>query len=92
MKSKIWDMVVITFAIFLVAVAVHFFLIPSQAAIASITGLAMVLSNFIPLPISVINFIMNVFLLVLGFALIGPEFGVKTVCSTLLLPVMLGIL
>ena len=50
------------------------------------------LSNFIPLPISVITFLMNVVLLILGFVLIGPEFGVKTVYSTLLLPVMLGIL
>ena len=35
---------------------------------------------------------MNVVLLILGFLLIGPEFGAKTVYSTLLLPVMLGIL
>lgn len=48
MKAKIWDYLVITVAIFLVAVAVYFFLLPSQAAIASITGLAIVLTNFIP--------------------------------------------
>ena len=92
MKSKIWDMVVITFAIFLVAVAVHFFLIPSQAAIASITGLAMVLSNFIPLPVSALTLLMNIILLILGFLFIGREFGAKTVYCAILLPICLGIL
>jgi uncharacterized membrane-anchored protein YitT (DUF2179 family) len=65
---------------------------PSHVSVGSAAALAMVLSNFIPLPISVINFVMNVILLILGFLLIGPEFGVKTVYSTLLLPVMLRIL
>lgn len=92
MKAKIWDMVVITFAIFLVAVAVHFFLIPSQAAIASITGLAMVLSNFIPLPVSALTLFMNIILLILGFLFIGREFGAKTVYCAILLPICLGIL
>ena len=91
-KHNIKDFLIITGGTGIVAIAVYFFMLPSHVSVGSAAALAMVLSNFIPLPISVINFIMNVFLLVLGFALIGPEFGVKTVYSTLLLPVMLGIL
>ena len=91
-KRNITDFLVITGGTAIVAVAVHFFMIPSHVSVGSATALAMVLSNFIPLPISVITFLMNVVLLILGFFLIGPEFGVKTVYSTLLLPVMLGIL
>ena len=92
MKAKIWDYLVITVAIFLVAVAVYFFLLPSQAAIASITGLAMVLTNYIPLPVSTLTLIMNVILLILGFLFIGREFGAKTVYTAILLPIFIGVL
>ena len=91
-KRNITDFLVITGGTGIVAIAVYFFMLPSHVSVGSATALAMVLSNFIPLPISVITFIMNVVLLILGFLLIGPEFGVKTVYSTLLLPVMIGIL
>lgn len=91
-KRNLIDLLVITGGTGIVAIAVYFFMLPSHVSVGSATALAMVLSNFIPLPISVITFIMNVFLLILGFLLIGPEFGAKTVYSTLLLPVMLGIL
>jgi len=91
-KRNIQDFLVITGGTGIVAIAVYFFMLPSHVSVGSATALAMVLSNFIPLPVSVITFIMNVVLLILGFLLIGPEFGAKTVYSTLLLPVMLGIL
>ena len=91
-KHNIKDFLIITGGTAVVAIAVYFFMLPSHVSVGSAAALAMILSNFIPLPISVINFLMNVILLILGFLLIGPEFGVKTVYSTLLLPVMLGIL
>lgn len=82
---------IITFATLIVAAAVFFFLIPSQVSVGSISGLAMILANVIPLNISVITFILNAFLLVVGFLLIGREFGVKTVYTSLLLPMFLGV-
>ena len=91
-KRNITDFLVITGGTGIVAIAVYFFMLPSHVSVGSAAALAMVLSNFIPLPVSVITFLMNVVLLILGFTLIGSEFGVKTVYSTLLLPVMLGIL
>ena len=69
----------ITAATFVVAAAVYFFLIPSGVSVGSISGLAMLLGNVIPLPISVLTFILNAALLVVGFLFIGREFGVKTV-------------
>ncbi len=91
-KRNFFDFLIITAGTAIVTMAVYFFMIPSHVSVGSATALAMVISNFVPLPISVISFIMNIFLLGLGFLLIGPEFGAKTVYSTLLLPVMLGIL
>ena len=91
-KRNIREFFVITGGTAIVAIAVYFFMLPSHVSVGSAAALAMILSNFIPLPISTITFLTNVILLILGFLLIGPEFGVKTVYSTLLLPVMLGIL
>jgi len=90
-KNVIRDFLVITFATAIVAVAVYFFMLPSHLTVGSASALALVISNFIPFPVSVISFIINVILLVLGYLLIGPEFGIKTVYSSLLLPVFLGI-
>lgn len=85
------DYTIVTAGTFIVSVAVYFFMLPSHISVGSGTALAMVLSNFIPLSVSAITMIMNVGLLALGFLLIGPEFGAKTVYSTVLLPVLLGI-
>ncbi len=89
--SFIREYIIITFATLIVALAVFFFLIPSNVSVGSISGLAMVLANVIPLNISVITFVLNGLLLVIGFLLIGPEFGIKTVYTSLLLPLFLGI-
>ena len=96
MKSKlrcyIRDMAVITFATFIVAVAVYFFMMPNNLAIASIAGLAVVLQNFIPLSVATISLIFNVGLLIIGFIFVGREFGGKTVYTSVILPIFVGIL
>ena len=95
MKSKlrcyIQDMAVITFATFIVAVAVFFFMMPNNLAIASIAGLAVVLQNFIPLSVATISLIFNVGLLIIGFVFVGREFGGKTVYTSVILPIFVGI-
>lgn len=85
------DLTVMTFATFIVAFAVYFFLVPSHAAVSSISGLAIVLSNFIPLTVSQLTMIMNVILLIIGFIIIGNDFGAKTVYTSILLPAFLWI-
>lgn len=82
---------ILTVAVAIIAAAVYFFLVPSHASVSSISGLGIVLSNFIPLPLSVITMILNVVLLLIGFATCGKEFGVKTVYTSVMLPVFLGI-
>ena len=91
-KKIIKDYAVITFAAVVAAAAIYFFMLPSHVAIGSGSALAMVLSNFIPLPVSVISLSLNIIFLILGFILIGPEFGAKTVYTTILVPISLGIL
>ena len=89
--ETIREFIMITFATVIVAAAVFFFLMPSHVSVGSISGLAIVLGNFVPLKISAITFILNMLLLVLGFLLIGREFGAKTVYTSFLLPVVLAV-
>ena len=90
-KRILKEFVTITAGTLVVAAAVYCFMMPSHISIGSATALAMVLSNFIPLPMSMITLAINVVLLIIGFLLIGPEFGVKTVYCAILLPLMLGL-
>lgn len=82
---------ILTVAVAIIAAAVYFFLVPSHASVSSISGLGIVLSNFIPLPLSAITMILNVVLLLIGFVTCGKEFGGKTVYTSVMLPVFLGL-
>ena len=90
-KRNIKEFLLITVGTGIVATAVFFFMLPSHVAVGSASALALVLSNLIPLPVSAITFILNAGLLIIGFLLIGPEFGIKTVYTSLLMPVYLRI-
>ena len=90
-KSILIEINILTIAIAIIAVAVYFFLVPSHTSISSMSGLGMVLSNFVPLPLSAITMILNVVLLIIGFFTCGKEFGLKTVYTSVMLPVFLGI-
>lgn len=92
MKRTIRDFLVLTVGSTIAACAVYFFMIPSKVAVGSASALALVLSNFIPLPVSAITMIINAGLLLVGFLLIGPEFGIKTVYTSLLVPAVLAAL
>lgn len=97
MKNKqnyaeiIKETAILTVAVAIIAAAVYFFLVPSHASVSSISGLGIVLANFIPLPLSAITMILNVVLLLIGFVTCGREFGVKTVYTSIMLPVFLWI-
>jgi len=91
-NSLIWEYLIITLGTLVIAGAVFFFLIPSHLAVGSISGLAVVLSRFIPVNVSYLTFGLNAICLILGFLLIGNEFGVKTVYTSLLMPGFLWLL
>lgn len=82
---------ILTVAVAIISAAVYFFLVPSHASVSSISGLGIVLSNFVPLPLSAITMILNVVLLLIGFVTCGKEFGIKTVYTSIMLPLFLGL-
>lgn len=86
------DLAIITFGAALAAAGIFFFMLPSNVAVGSGSALAMVLSNFIPLPVSVLSLAINVILLTVGFILVGSEFGAKTVYTSVAVPTFIGVL
>ena len=91
MKFSLKEFFILTLGSAIVAVAVYFFMLPSHVTVGSASALALVISNFIPLPVSVITFAMNALLLIIAYLLIGPEFGIKTVYTSLLMPCFMGL-
>ena len=84
--KKFWvEWFIMTFGMLIAAIAVHFFLVPSNLIIGSISGLSIVIFRLTGIPVSVISLIINVILLVLAYFLIGKEFGLKTLYTALIL-------
>ena len=92
LSAAVREVCILTAGVAVIAAAVYFFLVPSHASVSSISGLGIVLSNFVPLPLSAITMILNVVLLIIGFLTCGREFGAKTVYTSIMLPLLIGIL
>lgn len=90
--AAVQEVCILTAAVAVIAASVYFFLVPSHTSVSSISGLGIVLSNFVPLPLSAITMILNVVLLLIGFLTCGREFGAKTVYTSILLPFFIGVL
>ena len=91
-KRNLREFFNITVGTVITACAVFFFMMPSHVTVGSAAGLALVISEFVPLSVSAITMIMNVGMLLIGFLLIGPEFDAKTVYCAVLLPAVIGVL
>ncbi len=89
--SIIKEIFILSVATLIIGIAVFFFLVPNHASISSISGFSIVLANFIPFTVSQITMFLNIILLIIGFFTCGSEFGYKTVYTSILLPIILGI-
>lgn len=95
MKGSFKQYAMIFFGVVMIAIGIHFFLLPSNLALGGATGMALIISklisNFIVLPVSYLIVIVNIFLFVLGFLVIGNSFGIKTIIATLCLSGLLAL-
>ncbi len=91
-KTMIKEYAIMTFGSLLVAIAVTFFMVPGNLVFGSVSGLSLILTQVIPIQISVINLILNIFFLILGFLFVGRDFGAKTVYTAVVIPVFMFIL
>ncbi|MCX7695398.1 MAG: YitT family protein [Caloramator sp.] len=93
MKKAIKEYILITFGIFLVAVGIYYFLVPSNLAAGGVSGLAIVINKFFPaIPVGLLMLGMNIILFIIAFIVIGSNFGAKTIYSSLGLSAMIWLL
>lgn len=85
------EYLVITFGVLLVAIGVYFFKFPNNISTGGVTGLAVVLAQVLPLSASNIVTIANAVFLVVGFIVLGKEFGFKTFYGSALLSIFLEV-
>lgn len=90
-RSVIREYVVITFAAILMDIGVYVFKFTNHFSFGGVSGMAVLLEELLPMSAAQINLIINMALLVLGFACLGKGFGVKTAYVTVLSSVLLNI-
>ena len=87
LKEYLW----ITFAVIIMDIGIYVFKFPNNFSFGGVSGMAVVISNFTVLSASQINLVINLLLLVLGFAILGKNFGVKTAYVTVLSSLLLNV-
>lgn len=86
---KFWkELMVITIAMSIAAAAIYYFLIPGNLVLGSVSGLAMIISGAlakagITLKVSAAVTIINALCLLIGYLMLGKEFGIKTAYASL---------
>ncbi len=83
---------IITFALFVSALAWTGFLIPSEIVGGGVTGLSALLYYATGIPVAITFFLFNVVLVTIGIKSLGFGFGVKTIYSVGVLSLFFGIL
>ena len=87
--KKIGDYALIIIGNVLTAMAFGFIILPQSFACGGVTGLCVLLNQLIPIPLTVLLYIVNGLLFALGFFLVSKEFVMKTLISTLTFPLFL---
>ena len=89
--KRVMEYVIITFAVILMDVGIYVFKFPNNFSFGGVSGMAVVFAHFIPMTSAQINLIINLILLVIGFIILGRDFGVKTAYVTVVSSLLLNV-
>ena len=76
---------IITISTIIMAIGVYFFKFPNNFCFGGVTGAAVVFAKILPISASSFSFVVNMALLVVGFAFLGKSFALRTTYATILL-------
>jgi len=82
----------ITVGTLLMAVGFVLFISPYKFAPGGVYGIAIVIHHLFDLPIGVIGLALDIPLTILGFAVLGPRFGIKTIVGFVMLSLWITLL
>lgn len=86
-KRTIEEYAVLTLATLIMVFGIYVFKFPNNFSFGGVTGIAIVLSKFLPGTPGNITLMINIVLLLLGFILLGKGFGIKTAYVSILMSV-----
>lgn len=92
MKSKPKNFSLLTISTLIMAVGIYFFKFTNNFTFGGITGIAVLVTKFLPISSSDFSFVVNILLLIIGWIVLGKSFAEKTAYSTILLSVSLSLL
>ena len=92
MKSKPKNFSLLTISTLIMAVGIYFFKFANNFTFGGITGIAVLVTKFLPISSSDFSFVVNILLLIIGWIVLGKSFAEKTAYSTILLSVSLSLL
>ncbi len=90
--KTIFEYAFISFAILLLDVGIYIFKFPNHFSFGGVSGLAVILNKLSGISPSLINLVINMVLLVIGFFVLGRGFGIKTTYATILSSVILSMM
>nr|WP_298877975.1 YitT family protein [uncultured Mogibacterium sp.] len=90
-KNGIIDFILITVGTIICGAATYFFMVPSNLAIASVSGVAILIGKFIPMSKAMLILILNLVLLVISWFFVGREFTIKSIYPSVGMPVVMMI-
>ncbi len=76
---------------FLIALAYNIFVVPNNLVPGNVGGLAVIFNRLFNIPNSIVILILNIFLLILSYILLGKEKTKATILGSLLLPVFVSL-
>ncbi len=85
-KAGIWakEYLVLTLAVIVLVIGIYVFKFPNHFSFGGVTGIAVLLEEFLPFSASTLTLVMNMLLLIAGFLFLGKGFGIKTVYVSVL--------
>ena len=86
------DYIVITLAVIIMDLGIYAFKFPNHFSFGGVSGLAVVLNEILGISAAQIKLVINLALLVIGFAVLGKSFGLKTAYATVLSSVVLSLM
>ena len=91
-NNRLVSLVLVLFGNVIYALAVKLFLLPANLISCGTTGIALVVNHMTGIPISGFIFLFNMAMLAVGWWILGRQFAMTTVLSSLFYPVALELL
>ncbi|WP_313756125.1 YitT family protein [Tissierella sp.] len=90
--KTVYSYILISVGVFLMSIALDYFLAPNTIAPGGVTGFAVVIEKIVKVPIYITNLAINIPLFIFGAKILGKGTAIKTLYATILLSFFLKIL